>query len=103
MSIIDPVPASEEPTVRSIQEREFPEGAPPPRRTRQRQTVIALVCITAIAVASFVALFLIGGTAALAVGVAMALAYGVLGGATAVLGVMERTRVRREIRERLQS
>ena len=95
-------PAKEEDRlIRSIQEHEYPEGAPPEPDTRRRWAVIGFACLMALALVTVGALFFIDGVAAVIAGVAMLLAYSVFGGAAALLGVMERARVRHKIEDRL--
>jgi len=95
--------SEEDQLVRSIQEHEYPEGAPPEPDTQKRWALIGIACLGALALVTVGALFLIDGPAAVIAGVAMLLAYSVLGGATALLGVMERVRVHKEIEDRVSS
>jgi len=101
MTMVDESTRAEDRAVRSIQESEFPEGAPPRQDVRRKWTVVAVICMSAMALVMLGALFLIDGASAVRVGGAMLVAYIAFGGAAAVLGVMERARVRREIHDRL--
>ncbi len=94
---------AEDRQVREIQAAERPEGAPPPQDTRKRWVLIGFVCLLALGVATVIVLFALDGTTAVMFGGAMLLAYIILGGATAIVGVMERSRVRSEVREQIES
>ncbi len=101
MTLVDETMIAEDREIRSIQEHEFPEGAPPARDVNRKWAVVALICLSVLALGTIATLFLLDGASAVLVGGAMLVAYIAFGGAAAVLGVIERARVRRKIHDRL--
>jgi len=98
----DQTPQIDDEAVRSVQEHEMPEGAPPPASESRRWGVIVAVCAVVMAAACLAVVFIIDGATAVLFGGAMLLAYICLGGMVAIVASIERAKVRRQIEERLR-
>jgi len=88
--------------VRSVQEHEMPEGAPPPAGVSRRWAVIVAGCTLVLGIGMLACLYTLGGQHAVLFGGAMLIAYITLGGMVAIVGSIERVRERRGIEKRLR-
>jgi hypothetical protein len=99
---LDTASPKEDAAIREVQEHDSPEGAPPPKRTRQRMWTILTICVVALTIATVAVLFLIDGPTAVAVGVAMTIGYGVVGGAVAIAATQQRATERHKIKDQVE-
>jgi hypothetical protein len=99
---LDTASPKKDAAIREVQRHDSPEGAPPPKRTRQRTWMIVSILFAALAIATVAVLFLIDGATAVAVGIAVFFGYLVFGAAEAWLATGQRVKERHEIKEQVE-